>query len=170
MTRHLPLNKVSAALNKGMIYKNIIITYKSLINYFGIISPRICVTALNPHAGEAGLLGKEEIKLIIPAIKKIKRIIKDIDGPLPADRAFSAAKKGYFDAVIAMYHDQALIPLKLTDFESGVNITLGLNFVRTSPLHGTGFDIAGKNIASDASLVSAIETAVRCQRNLKKIK
>ena len=107
---------------------------------------------------------------ISPAIKKAKRIVRNIIGPLPIDTAVFRASQGQFDAVIAMYHDQALIPLKILDFPSGVNITLGLDFVRTSPLHGTGFDIAGKNIASNASLVTAIKTAVECTRNLQKTK
>ncbi len=170
VTRHLALRGVSSALNREVIYKTIIITHKALVEYFAISQPRICATALNPHAGEGGLLGKEEIKLILPVIKKARRLRKNITGPLPADAAISFAKQGRVDAVIAMYHDQALIPLKILDFESGVNLTLGLDFVRTSPLHGTGFDIAGKNIASPNSLIAAIETAVECTRNLKKIK
>ncbi len=170
VTRHLALSKVSAVLNQEVIYKTVLITHKALVGYFAINQPKMCVAALNPHAGEQGLLGKEEIQLILPAIKKARKLIKDILGPLPADSAFSAAKQGRVDAVIAMYHDQALIPLKLLDFDSGVNLTLGLDFVRTSPLHGTGFDIAGKNIASPNSLIAAIKTAVECTKNLKRIK
>lgn len=170
VTRHLALNKVSPALNQQAIYQAILITRKALREYFAIKQPRICVAALNPHAGEGGLLGKEEIKLILPAIKRARRLIKNIIGPLPADTAFSLARQSRFSAVIAMYHDQALIPLKILDFASGVNLTLGLDFVRTSPLHGTGFDIAGKNIASPASLIAAINTAVECTANLKKFR
>lgn len=170
VTRHLALRRVSSALNQEAIYKTIITTYKALVDYFAVNHPRICVAALNPHAGEMGLLGKEEIKLILPAIKRARRLRKNIIGPLPADTAISLARQGRFNALIAMYHDQALIPLKILDFASGVNLTLGLDFVRTSPLHGTGFDIAGKNIASNASLIAAINTAVECTVNLKKIK
>jgi len=170
VTRHLALGKVSSALDEKAIYKTILITYKALLDYFAIKHPRICVAALNPHAGEGGLLGKEEIKMIVPAVKRARRLMKNLAGPLPADSAFSAAKQGQFDAVVAMYHDQALIPLKILDFASGVNLTLGLGFVRTSPLHGTGFDIAGKNIASNASLVAALKTAVECTLNLRKVR
>jgi 4-hydroxythreonine-4-phosphate dehydrogenase len=177
-TRHLALSKVSPALSREIIYKTIILTYRALLSYFAVKQPRICVAALNPHAGEQGLLGKEEIRVIAPAIRRAGRLInpaparrggvKDISGPLPADTAFSLASQGRFDAVVAMYHDQALIPLKLLDFASGVNLTLGLDVVRTSPLHGTGFDIAGRGIADSSSMAAAIKTAVECTRNLRK--
>jgi len=169
VTRHLALSKVSQALDKRVIYKTIMTTCKALKTYFAIKQPRICVAALNPHAGERGLLGREEIRLISPSINRASRI-RNIIGPLPADAAFLAARRGKFNAVIAMYHDQALIPLKILDFDSGVNLTLGLGFVRTSPLHGTGFDIAGKDVANPASLIAAIKTAVECTRNQKRIK
>ena len=162
VSRHLALKEISSALSREVIYKTIVITYLALRGYFGIARPKICVAALNPHAGEGGLLGREEIERIQPAIRKVRTIVKDIFGPLPADSAYLKAKQGHVDAVVAMYHDQVLIPLKLLDLESGVNLTLGLGFVRTSPLHGTGFDIAGKNIASEASFVSAVKTAVEC--------
>ncbi len=165
VTRHLALKDVSCALNQRRIYKAILETHQALQIYFAIAQPRICVAALNPHAGDGGVLGKEEIKFILPAVKKAKRVIKNLTGPLPADSAFSAAKDGCFDIVVAMYHDQALISLKLLDFVSGVNFTSGLEFVRTSPLHGTGFDIAGKNVASEISLITAINTAVKCSLN-----
>jgi 4-hydroxythreonine-4-phosphate dehydrogenase len=168
VTRHLALKKISFALTREAIYKTIVITYIALRGYFGIARPKICVAALNPHAGEGGFLGREEIERIRPAITKVRTIAKDVFGPLPADSAYLKAKQGHIDAVVAMYHDQVLIPLKLLDLESGVNLTLGLGFVRTSPLHGTGFDIAGKNIASEASFVSAVKTAVKCTNNLKK--
>ncbi len=168
VTRHLALKEISPALSRQTIYKTIVITYLALKGYFGIARPKICVAALNPHAGEGGLLGREEMERIRPAITKARIIVKDVFGPLPADSAYLKAKQGAFDAVVAMYHDQVLIPLKLLDPESGVNLTLGLGFVRTSPLHGTGFDIAGKNIASDASFVSALRTAVECTNNLRK--
>jgi len=168
VTRHLPISEVSSAIKQTTIYKTIIITHNSLREYFAIKQPRICVVALNPHAGEGGLLGKEEIRMIIPAMKRARPLIKEIIGPLPADTALSKALQGQFDVVIAMYHDQALIPLKILDPESGVNFTLGLDFVRTSPLHGTAFDIAGKNIASNSSLIAAIKTAVECTVTLRK--
>lgn len=170
VTRHLALSKVSPALKQQTIYRAIMVTYKALYRYFAIKNPRLCVAALNPHAGERGLLGKQEINLITPAISRARRLIKNISGPLPADTAMSLAAQGRFNAVIAMYHDQALIPLKLLDFDSGVNLTLGLDFVRTSPLHGTGFDIAAKNIANPNSMISAIKIAVECTKNLNRIK
>ncbi|MFH1578275.1 MAG: 4-hydroxythreonine-4-phosphate dehydrogenase PdxA [Candidatus Omnitrophota bacterium] len=168
VTRHIALSNVSYALNQGAICRAIIATHRALKGYFAIACPKICVAALNPHAGEGGLLGRDEIEVIVPAVKKVKQSIKGIYGPLPADTAFSYAKKGCFDAVVAMYHDQAIIPLKVLDFDSGVNLTLGLGFVRTSPLHGTGFDIAGKNASNSASLINAIKTAVKCTVNLRK--
>ncbi len=168
VTRHIALKKLSPALSREQIYKTILVTYNALSSYFAIAQPRICAAALNPHAGEGGLLGMEEIELICPAVKRAAKSIIGISGPLPADSAFSAARQGQFDAVIAMYHDQALIPLKILDCESGVNLTLGLNFVRTSPLHGTGFDIAGKNIAGCGSLTAAIKTALECTWSLRK--
>ncbi|MFH1339378.1 MAG: 4-hydroxythreonine-4-phosphate dehydrogenase PdxA [Candidatus Omnitrophota bacterium] len=168
VTRHLALKKVSSALSREAIYKTIVITYIALREYFGVARPKICVAAFNPHAGEGGLLGREEIEKISPAARQARMIVKDVFGPLPADSAYLKAKQGNVDAVVAMYHDQALIPLKALDPDSGVNLTLGLGFVRTSPLHGTAFDIAGKNIASEASFVSAVKTAVECTNNLKK--
>ncbi|MBU0548937.1 MAG: 4-hydroxythreonine-4-phosphate dehydrogenase PdxA [Candidatus Omnitrophica bacterium] len=173
VTRHLSLKKVAPSLNQNLIYKTILITYDALRNYFGLIKPHIAVAALNPHSGESGLLGSEEIKKIAPAVEKARRLVKNIAGPIAADWAFSCARAGKFDAVIAMYHDQALIPLKITSPESGVNMTLGLGFVRTSPLHGTGFDIAGRNIAEGSSFRAAIKAAVDSSSNLirsKKVK
>ncbi|MBL7081123.1 MAG: 4-hydroxythreonine-4-phosphate dehydrogenase PdxA [Candidatus Omnitrophica bacterium] len=167
-SRHLPLCNVGSYLNKNLVYKAIIATFKTLKLYFAIAQPRICVCALNPHAGEAGLLGKEEIEIIKPAIKKAAQRIGEIIGPLPADTAFSLARQKRFDAVVAMYHDQALVPLKITDFASGVNLTFGLDVVRTSPLHGTAFDIAGANIARTDSFVSALKTAIQCTLNQKR--
>lgn len=170
VTRHLPLSKVSRMLNEELIYKTIVVTHDALVNFFAIRKPKICVAALNPHAGEGGMLGSEEMDKIIPAVKRAAKLIGQISGPLPADVAFHYAREGHFSAIVAMYHDQALIPLKVTDFNSGVNLTLGLDVVRTSPLHGTGFDIAGRNIANCVSLTSAVKTAVECLRNLRRIK
>ena len=165
VTRHIPLKDVSSHLDKESIYKTIVLTYKSMNRLFGIRSPRILVCGLNPHASDNGLLGKEEGELIAPAIKKAASLLKGISGPMPCDSVFAAALKGRCDAVVAMYHDQALIPLKVTDFDSGVNITLGLPYVRTSVLHGTAFDIAGKNKANPRSLIEAIKVAVKCAAN-----
>lgn len=168
VTRHIPLEKVASYLDKHKIYKTIIITYQALKKWFGIKEPRIAVCGLNPHASDGGLIGDQERQIIIPAINMAKRTIKHIDGPLPSDTVFLKAKDKIYNSVIAMYHDQALIALKVLDFDSGINITLGLTFVRTSPLHGTAFDIAKTNLAKPNSLIEAIKTAIVCTQNLKR--
>ncbi len=169
ITRHIPLKDVSSNLSPEKIYKTVLLTYRSLKKLFFIREPRIAVCGLNPHASDNGILGEEENKIIRPALERLKRIIKNIDGPLPADTAALKAAQGKYDCLIAMYHDQALIPLKILGGYSGVNITLGLPFIRTSPLHGTAFDIAGKfNLADPTSLIEAIRLAVRCTLNQKK--
>ena len=170
VTRHIPLKEASADLNKTKLYKHILLTYKSLREVFGIKKPRLVVCGLNPHASDNGLIGNEENTIIKPALKKIKRSMNaDIAGPLSSDVAILRAYRGEYDCVVAMYHDQALIPLKLTGPASGVNLTLGLPFIRTSPLHGTAFDIAGKpRLADPSSLIAAIKLAIKCASNLKK--
>lgn len=168
-TRHIALKEVSSRLSSSEIYKTALLTYRSLKRLFFIKKPRIAVCGVNPHASDNGLLGKEENEIIKPAVARLKRIIKDIDGPLSADTAVLRAAQGKYDCVIAMYHDQALIPLKLSGASFGVNLTLGLGFVRTSPLHGTAFDIAGKPDLADAgSLIEAIKVGVLCSLNQKK--
>ncbi len=170
-TRHIALKDVSRLLSQGTLENNIIQTCSCLRSYFLIKKPKIIVCALNPHASDNGLLGDEEIKIINPAIRKIKREFKNIylTNAISADIAIAQAASGLFDAVIAIYHDQALIPLKLTDAHSGVNLTFGLPFVRTSPLHGTAFDIAHNPIlANPESLVKAINLAVKCTLNQRK--
>ncbi len=163
VTRHLALKDVSGALSIDKICQAVFATYLSLKNIFKISRPRIVLCGLNPHASDNGLIGDEEVKIIKPAVKNLKKMFKGIDGPLSSDIAIYRALKGGYDAVIAMYHDQALIPLKLTGSDSGVNITLGLPFIRTSPLHGTAFDIAGKHkLANPNSLIAAIKLAVKC--------
>ncbi|MFA5150562.1 MAG: 4-hydroxythreonine-4-phosphate dehydrogenase PdxA [Candidatus Omnitrophota bacterium] len=170
VTRHIPIGKVPKALTKEKLYSSILITYKSLKYLFGIKKPRLVVCGLNPHASDNGVIGTEENRIIKPVLKKLKDKIKlDIDGPLAADVAVTRAKIGNYDCVIAMYHDQALIPLKLTGSDSGVNMTLGLPFIRTSPLHGTAFDIAKTPaLANPASMIAAIKLAIKCASNLKK--
>jgi len=171
VTRHIPLKDVSSRLTAGALRDNILAAVKGLNSLFLIAKPRLVVCGLNPHASDNGLIGTEERKLIIPVIKKLKKEIGGaiIEGPLPADTAISQAAKGKFDCVVALYHDQALIPLKLTDFDSGVNLTLGLPFVRTSPLHGTAFDIAqNPGLANPNSLIAAINLAVKCALNQRK--
>lgn len=160
-TRHIALKDVSRKLNSQEIYDAIILTAEALKGYFRIRHPKIAVAALNPHAGEGGMFGDEERKVIVPAINKAKRTVKDIAGPLSADSLFYDAYRGKYDAEIVMYHDQGLIPLKMVAKDTAVNITLGLPFVRTSPAHGTAFDIAGKNKANPSSMIEAIKLA--CQ-------
>lgn len=165
-TQHIPLKDVPGALNTEKIFKAISVTNKGLAGLFGIKRPRIAVCGLNPHASDNGALGREEKQIIIPAIKKAKEKGILAAGPYPADTLFLKSEE--FDCVLAMYHDQGLIPLKLTGFNDAVNITLGLPFARTSPAHGTAFDIAGENIASPQSLIQAIKSAIQCTQNLRK--
>ncbi|MDD4900080.1 MAG: 4-hydroxythreonine-4-phosphate dehydrogenase PdxA [Candidatus Omnitrophica bacterium] len=167
VTRHIPLSQVSATISGRELAKVISLTNQSLKGLFGIKKPRIVVCGLNPHASDHGIIGKEEVELIAPIIGKLKPHLYAIHGPISADVAIHEAKEGKFDAIIAMYHDQALIPLKLSDRASGVNLTLGLPFIRTSPLHGTAFDIAGKNIASADSMAAAIKLSIKCALNQK---
>jgi len=145
------------------------ITAQSLKEDFAITAPRLAIAGLNPHAGEGGGMGTEEIKVIEPAIKRLREIGIDATGPWPPDTLFHEAARKTYDAVICMYHDQALIPIKTIDFDGAVNVTLGLPFVRTSPDHGTAFDIAGKGTASEKSLLAALNMAAdiakrRCEK------
>jgi len=169
LTRHIPLKRVSAELRKDRIIRAIMLTYKSLRELFLLPKPRIVVCGLNPHASDNGVIGDEENKIIKPALMALKDKIKHLDGPLPADIAMLKIKNREYDCAISMYHDQALIPLKLSGGYTGVNMTLGLSFIRTSPLHGTAFDIAKGNKADPASLIAAIKLAVKCTLNLKKV-
>jgi len=159
VTRHIPLKRVSRALTKERIADTTVLTYDFLKRRFGIKKPKIGVCALNPHAGEGGMVGREEKDIISPAIKRLKYKIPSIKGPIPADSAFRLLYNDKVDALIAMYHDQAMIPIKMLGRESCVNVTLGLPFVRTSPVHGTAYDIAGKGIADPSSMREAIKLA-----------
>lgn len=170
VTRHIALNNVARALNAGNIYTAIAVTHRSLKNLFKIKNPRIGVAGLNPHAGEAGLFGREEEKIIAPAVRKAAKKIKGISGPVPPDVIFHEALAGRYDAVISMYHDQGLIPFKMLYFETGVNLTLGLPFIRTSPDHGTAFNVAGKGMADPSSMKEALKLAARLAKNLKSTK
>ena len=167
VTRHIPLARVPRELSKELIFKNICLAHKGMKFMFGIPRPRIIVCGLNPHASDNGLIGNEEFRIIWPALKKARNTLGIVvDGPISADVAISKAAAGEYDCVIAMYHDQAMIPLKLSGNDSGVNMTLGLPFVRTSPLHGTAFDIASKfKLADPASFIAASLTAIRCAQN-----
>jgi 4-hydroxythreonine-4-phosphate dehydrogenase len=169
VTIHCAFKEVLANLDEKKILKTIIITSKALEKDFGIKKPRLAVAAINPHAGEGGLFGAEEMKIIRPAIEKAKLEGTEVEGPLAADTLFYRAASGEFDAVVAMYHDQGLIPLKLLHFSDAVNITLGLPIIRTSVDHGTAYDIAGKGIADSSSLKAAIRMAVNITENRAKI-
>ena len=160
-TIHIPLDRVPDALTPALLRRTIEITAEGLHDRFGIASPRIAVAGLNPHAGEGGAMGRQELDWIAPLLERMRAEGYDLCGPLPADTMFHAAARTRYDAAIAMYHDQALIPIKTLDFDRGVNVTLGLPFVRTSPDHGTAFDIAGKGIANPTSMVEAIRMAWR---------
>ena len=160
VTIHEPLRKVAGLVTIESVLKTITITDKAFKADFGIKKPRIAVCGLNPHAGEAGMFGDEDKKIVEPAVKRARRAGIDAVGPLPSDTVFyRAARKKEFDCVVAMYHDQGLGPLKLLHFDDGVNATLGLPVIRTSVDHGTAFDIAWQGKASHESLVAAIEMA-----------
>ena len=160
-TIHIPLALVPTALTKPLLKETLQITLNALRSDFGIAQPRIAVAGLNPHAGENGAIGTEDRDLIAPVIAELVAAGQDVTGPHPADTLFHAAARRRYDAVVAMYHDQALIPIKTLAFDTGVNITLGLPFVRTSPDHGTAFDIAGSGRASAESLIQALLMAHR---------
>ena len=159
VTIHIPIKDITTYLSAELIEKKIKITHQELKNKFSISHPRIWIAGLNPHAGENGTIGVEEQIFIIPIIKKLKSEGYNLRGPLSADTMFYQKKRGSFDAAICMYHDQALLPIKTLDFHSSVNLTAGLSFIRTSPDHGTAFDIAGKNLANPTSTIEAIKLA-----------
>ena len=159
VTIHIPIKDITKYLNTELIEKTIKTTHQELNRRFSISNPNIWVSGLNPHAGENGTIGDEEQKFIIPIIKKLQSEGYNLLGPLSADTMFYGKKRPRFDAAICMYHDQALIPIKTLDFHSSVNLTIGLSFIRTSPDHGTAFDIAGKNLANPTSTIEAIKLA-----------
>ncbi|MDZ4842460.1 MAG: 4-hydroxythreonine-4-phosphate dehydrogenase PdxA [Hyphomicrobium aestuarii] len=159
VTIHIPLARVPSALTPGLIEETIRITANDLTRWFGIAQPRIAVAGLNPHAGEDGTIGTEDRDLIAPVIERLRAEGFVVSGPHPADTLFHASARTRYDAAVCMYHDQALIPVKTLAFDTGVNVTLGLPFVRTSPDHGTAFDIAGRGVASPASLIAALQLA-----------
>ena len=158
-TIHIPLAEVPAALTADLLIETIRITEAALRKDFGVPEPKIAVTGLNPHAGEGGAMGREEIELISPVLEELRAEGLDLLGPLSADTMFHAEARAGYDAAVAMYHDQALVPIKTIDFAGGVNVTLGLPFVRTSPDHGTAFDIAGRGIADPTSTIAALRMA-----------
>jgi 4-hydroxythreonine-4-phosphate dehydrogenase len=159
VTIHLPLRRAIEALSSAALVHAGRVTEAALRRDFGIASPVLAFAGLNPHAGEAGGLGREEIEIIEPALAELRAAGIDARGPLPADTMFHAEARRSYDAAVCMYHDQALIPIKTLDFYGGVNVTLGLPFVRTSPDHGTAFAIAGRGVARAESLIAALRLA-----------
>ncbi|ODU19522.1 MAG: 4-hydroxythreonine-4-phosphate dehydrogenase PdxA [Sphingomonas sp. SCN 67-18] len=169
VTTHVPLNKVSSLLSIDLIVAKALATARGLTRNFGIENPRLAFAGLNPHAGEGGALGREEIDLLIPALEILRDEGISVSGPHAADTLFHARARANYDVAICLYHDQALIPLKTLYFDEGVNMTLGLPIVRTSPDHGTAFPIAGKNVAEPGAMIEAIRLAAdaarcRCER------
>lgn len=166
VTTHLPLKEVSKWIKSDLILDTIKITDEGLRRHFGLSPPNLAVLGLNPHGGEEGLLGEEEEREILPAIKKARSLGIKVEGPFPADSFFNLSGQSGFDAVISMYHDQGLIPVKMVDFKEAVNFTLGLPFVRTSVGHGTAYEIAGRGVADPTNLLKAVVLA----SNLSKTK
>lgn len=160
VTIHTSLRSVPDKISKNSVLRTIRLAKKAC-GMMGIERPRIAVAGLNPHAGEAGIFGSEEVKEIIPAVKEAAKEGIEALGPFPPDTVFSKAYKGEFDIVVCMYHDQGLIPLKMMAFETGVNVTVGLPIIRTSPDHGTAYDISWKDIANPSSIIEAIKLAAR---------
>jgi 4-hydroxythreonine-4-phosphate dehydrogenase len=159
VTVHEPLSRVSQALSVEAIVNAGLVTAQALRRDFGVEAPRLAVAALNPHAGESGALGREEVDIVAPAVRALQDLGVDVMGPWASDTLFPAEMRRRYDAAICLYHDQALIPVKMLDFWAGVNVTLGLPIVRTSPDHGTAFDIAGRGQARADSLVAAVRLA-----------
>lgn len=170
VTGHIPIEQVKTRINKELIIKKIEQIQTSLKRDFGIQRPRIAVLGLNPHAGENGLLGNEEKEIIQPALNELKKKGSIVFGPFPADGFFGTAAWKQYDAVLAMYHDQGLMPFKMLAFENGVNFTAAFPKVRTSPDHGTAYDIAGKNEADESSMIHAIYTALDVAKNREELR
>ncbi len=162
LTVHVALSAVPGMLTQELIVRRATIVAAALRSDFGIEAPRLAITGLNPHAGESGRFGDEEARIIAPAIAELRAAGIDATGPHPADALFTPRARAGYDAALCMYHDQALVPLKALDFDQGVNVTLGLPIVRTSPDHGTAFDIAGKGIADPGAMIAAIRMAGEC--------
>ncbi|MGX7687275.1 4-hydroxythreonine-4-phosphate dehydrogenase PdxA [Flectobacillus roseus] len=167
VTGHIPLGRVRSQVTPERISQKLTMMLESLTNDFGIQKPKVAVLGLNPHAGEDGLLGSEEKDVITPVLEQFKQNGNLVFGPFPADGFFGNMQHRHFDAILAMYHDQGLIPFKYIAFENGVNFTAGLPVVRTSPDHGTAYGIAGKNTASESSMLQAIYTAIDVVKNRK---
>jgi 4-hydroxythreonine-4-phosphate dehydrogenase len=162
VTTHVPFADVIDKLNPALIEARGRVTLRGLQRNFGIVEPRLAIAGLNPHAGEGGALGREEIDLIMPAVAALRDEGWRVTGPHPADTMFHSTARARYDAAMCMYHDQALIPLKALHFEEGVNTTLGLPIIRTAPDHGTAFDIAGQDRADPRAMACAIRMAADC--------
>jgi len=165
ITTHVPLKEVSGLISAELIMSRARTTERGLSRDFGIAKPRLAIAGFNPHAGESGALGREEIDIIIPALERLREEGIEIEGPLAADTMFHPRARARYDAALCLYHDQALIPLKTLHFDEGVNITLGLPIIRTSPDHGTAFNIAGRNMADPGATIAAIRLAHQCAEN-----
>ncbi len=168
LTIHIKLSDVAGSLTPDLIRKTCDKINTALQQDFGVTEPRIAVAGLNPHAGEMGTMGQEEALIIGPVLDQLRMQGLNIQGPLPADTMFHATARATYDAALCMYHDQALIPIKTLDFDGGVNVTLGLPLVRTSPDHGTALDIAGKNLANPKSMITALKLAQQISQNRQK--
>jgi 4-hydroxythreonine-4-phosphate dehydrogenase len=166
LTIHEPLHKVPELINHALLVRTIRTIHDSMKKYFGLASPRIVVSGLNPHAGENNSMGTEDSQIIAPAIEAIQKQGIDVKGPLPADTMFHKAVRAQYDVALCMYHDQALIPIKTIDFDAGVNVTLGLPIVRTSPDHGTALNIAGRGTANPTSMINSLKLADRMSKNI----
>ncbi len=164
VTIHIALADVPGALTADLLEETIRITHAALVRDFGLSAPRMAVAGLNPHAGEGGAMGREEIEIIAPLLERLRAEGMVLTGPHSADTMFHPAARAKYDVALCMYHDQALIPLKTIDFSGGVNVTLGLPFVRTSPDHGTAYDIAGQGVADPTSLIAALRMADQLAR------
>jgi 4-hydroxythreonine-4-phosphate dehydrogenase len=164
LTVHVPLRAVSERLSVELVLHALEVMHAAMSKYFGLHKARIAVAGLNPHAGEGGLFGDEEARIIAPAIERARSLGILALGPFPGDTVFRRAVEGEFDAVLGMYHDQALIPIKVLDFDRAVNVTLGLPILRTSVDHGTAYDLAGKGVASAGSMIAALELAASMVR------
>lgn len=167
-TVHVPLRDVSRLLTRDLVLSTLRLTAQEL-PYFGVAAPRLAVAGVNPHAGEGGLMGHEEAEVLVPAVREAVHEGLNVVGPLPADTVFVRAARGEFDCVLACYHDQGLVPVKLLSFGSAVNVTLGLPIVRTSPDHGTAFDIAGKGTADPGSMIEAVLLAAELGKRMEAV-
>ena len=165
ITVHVALKDVPQLITQQAIVSQGVVVAKALRKYFGVTTPRLAVTGLNPHAGENGAMGDEDRLIIEPAIKQLQMMGLDVTGPLPADTSFHPEARATYDVILCMYHDQALIPVKMLDFHGGVNVTLGLPFIRTSPDHGTALGLAGTGMARPDSLIAAIRLAAKMAKH-----